>query len=131
VWRKSWAHLLEGGAVGAGAADGLGEDPVAAGALQGVDLELGLLVSGGDAGVAKQVSHAPTVSQPSDTGGCVTLISDTGSGRPPSGFWRGSGGCRRNDSLMSHRLNRRPSLAGGACGVISPLTSQGWRWTGG
>ena len=50
--------LLEGGAVGVGAAGGLGEDPVAAGVLEGVDLELGLLVGGGDAGVAEQMSHA-------------------------------------------------------------------------
>ena len=35
---------LAGGAVGAGDAGGLGEDAVAAGALQGVDLELGVLV---------------------------------------------------------------------------------------
>jgi hypothetical protein len=32
--------------------------PVAAGVLEGVDLELGLLVGGGDAGIAEQVSHA-------------------------------------------------------------------------
>jgi hypothetical protein len=51
-------ELLEGGAVGAGAAGGLGEHPVAAGAFQGVDLEVGLLVGGGDAGIAKQMSHA-------------------------------------------------------------------------
>jgi hypothetical protein len=50
--------LLEGGSVGAGAAGGLGEHPVAAGSLQGVDLELGVLVGGGDAGIAEQVSHA-------------------------------------------------------------------------
>ena len=50
--------LDEGGAVGAGAAGGLGEHPVAAGVLEGVDLELGVLVGGGDAGVAEQVSHA-------------------------------------------------------------------------
>jgi hypothetical protein len=43
--------LLEGGAVGAGAAGRLGEHPIAAGTLQGVDLELGLLVGGGDAGI--------------------------------------------------------------------------------
>jgi hypothetical protein len=49
--------LGEGGAVGAGAAGGLGEHPVAAGALEGVDLELWLLVGGGDAGVAEQMSH--------------------------------------------------------------------------
>jgi len=44
---------LERGAVAAGAAADLGEDPVAAGALQGVDLELRLLVSGGDAGITE------------------------------------------------------------------------------
>jgi hypothetical protein len=50
-------QLLEGGPVGAGAAGGLGEHPVAAGGSEGVDLELGVLVGGGDAGVAEQVSH--------------------------------------------------------------------------
>jgi len=45
-------------AVGAGAAGRLGEDPVAAGRREGVDLELGLLVGGGDAGIAEQVTHA-------------------------------------------------------------------------
>jgi hypothetical protein len=34
-------ELLEGGSVGAGAAGGLGEHSVAAGVLEGVDLELG------------------------------------------------------------------------------------------
>ena len=57
-------ELLEGGPVAAGAAGGLGEHPIAAGTLQGVDLELGLLVGGGDAGIAEQVSHGATVSQP-------------------------------------------------------------------
>jgi hypothetical protein len=51
-------ELGEGGPVGAGAAGGFGEDPVAAGSREGVDLELGLLVGGGDAGIAEQVSHA-------------------------------------------------------------------------
>ena len=51
-------ELGEGGAVGAGAAGGLDRDPVAAGPLEGVDLELGLLVGGGDAGIAEQMSHA-------------------------------------------------------------------------
>jgi hypothetical protein len=45
--------LNEDTAVAAGAAGRLGEHPVAAGALEGVDLELGLLVGGGDAGVAE------------------------------------------------------------------------------
>jgi hypothetical protein len=50
-------HLGEGGAVGAGAAGRLGEHPVAAGGREGVDLKLRVLVGGGDAGVAEQVSH--------------------------------------------------------------------------
>jgi hypothetical protein len=40
--------LYEGGTVGAGAAGGLGEAPAATGVLEGVDLELWLLVGGGD-----------------------------------------------------------------------------------
>jgi hypothetical protein len=40
--------LLEDWAVGAGAAGGLGEHPVAARSGEGVDLELWLLVGGGD-----------------------------------------------------------------------------------
>jgi hypothetical protein len=50
--------LLEGGTAGAGAAGGLGEHSIAAGPLEGVDLELWLLVGGGDPGVAKQMCHA-------------------------------------------------------------------------
>jgi hypothetical protein len=73
--------LGEGGPVAAGAAGGLGEHPVAAGSLQGVDLEVGLLPGGGDAGIAEQVSHALTVAEPCDRAGCATLISDTSSGR--------------------------------------------------
>src|SRR3546814_11346519 len=48
-----------------------------AGALEGVDLGRWVLVGGGDACIAEQVSHTGTVSQPSDTGGCATWISDT------------------------------------------------------
>jgi hypothetical protein len=51
--------LGEDGPVGAGAAGGLGEDPVAAGSGEGVDLDVEVLVGGGDAGVAEQVSYAP------------------------------------------------------------------------
>jgi hypothetical protein len=66
-------ELGEGGAVGAGAAGGLGEHPVAARRSEGVDLELWLLVGGGDACVAEEMTHTGTVSQPSDTGGgCAT-----------------------------------------------------------
>jgi hypothetical protein len=50
--------LLEGGAIALGGAGGLGEHPVAAGALEAVELEVWLLVGGGDAGVTEQVSHA-------------------------------------------------------------------------
>jgi hypothetical protein len=46
-------ELGEGGAVGAGAAGGLGEHPIAAGPLKGVDLEVWLLVGGRDAGIAE------------------------------------------------------------------------------
>jgi hypothetical protein len=45
--------LLEGGPVGAGAAGRFGEHPMAAGGSEGVDLELGLLVGSGDAGIAE------------------------------------------------------------------------------
>jgi hypothetical protein len=48
------------------------ERPVAAGGGEGVDLEVGLLVGGGDAGMAEQVTHGVTVSQPSDSNGCAT-----------------------------------------------------------
>jgi hypothetical protein len=50
-------ELLENGPVGAGAAGRLGEHPVAAGCHERVNLELGLLVGGRDAGIAKQMSH--------------------------------------------------------------------------
>jgi hypothetical protein len=58
-------ELLEGRDVGAGAAGSLGEHPGAAGRSEGVDLEVWLLVGGGDAGVAEQVAHADD--------GCRTL----------------------------------------------------------
>jgi hypothetical protein len=45
------------------AASGLGEHPIAAGALEGVDLESWVLVTGGDAGIAEQMSHGQTISQ--------------------------------------------------------------------
>jgi hypothetical protein len=54
--------------------------PVAAGVLEGVDLELGVLVGGGDTGIAEQMSHSRSVAEPYDRVGCATLISDTSSG---------------------------------------------------
>jgi hypothetical protein len=51
-------ELFEGGADGAGAAGRFGEHPVAAGCDERIDLEVRLLIGGGDAGVAEQVSHA-------------------------------------------------------------------------
>ena len=94
-------ELLEDRTVAAGAAGGLGEHPVAAGRVEGVDLELGLLVGGGDAGIAKQMTDGRSVAEPCDRAGCATLISHTSSGRLYGGWWRGSGGCRRNVRLPS------------------------------
>jgi hypothetical protein len=64
-----------------------------------VDLEPRLLVGSRDAGMAEQVSHGVTVSQPADTGGRATLISDTSFGRIVEGRKRGSGGCRRRNGF--------------------------------
>ena len=97
-------ELLEDRTVAAGAAGGLGEHPVAAGRVEGVDLELGLLVGGGDAGIAEQVSPAGSVTEPCDRAGCATLVSDTGSGRLLSTLRRGSGSCRRNPRLRTAGL---------------------------
>jgi hypothetical protein len=46
---------------GQGAAGGVDKHPVAAGRLERVDLQVGVLVAGGDAGVAEEVGHAPSV----------------------------------------------------------------------
>jgi hypothetical protein len=59
---------------GAGAASGFGEHAIAAGALEGIDLEAGLFVAGGGAGIAEQMSRAAAVAEPSDSGGYATLI---------------------------------------------------------
>jgi hypothetical protein len=50
--------LLEDEPIGASTACSLGEHPVAAGGREGVDLELEMLVGGGDAGIPEQMSHA-------------------------------------------------------------------------
>jgi hypothetical protein len=55
---KTIAGLLEDRPVDCGAAGGLDEHPVAASALKRVDLQVWLLVAGGDTGVAEQVAHA-------------------------------------------------------------------------
>jgi hypothetical protein len=62
-------ELLEGWAVGAGTAGGLGEHPVAAAELQGVDLERWVLFDGGDAGIAEQIPMPEPSQNRSD--GCV------------------------------------------------------------
>jgi hypothetical protein len=80
--------LLEDRAVGAGAAGGLGEHPVAAGAVQGVDLEVRLLVGGGDAGVAEQVAHTDDGRRTLGQG----WLCDVGCGH---GFWTLFPGWRR------------------------------------
>jgi hypothetical protein len=90
-----------GETVAAGAAGGLSEHLIAAGALQGVDLELGLLVGGGDTGIAKQVSHAGSVAEPCGRVGCATLISDTGSGHVEGPWPGGCGSCRKNERFWT------------------------------
>ena len=58
-----------------------------------------------------------TVSQPSDTGGCATLISDTGSGRLLSTRkWR-SGGYRRTFVSATHDDEGVNGWTCGLCGV--------------
>ena len=85
---------------------------------------LGVLVGGGDAGIAEQVSHGLTVSQPSDTGGCAMLISDTGSGRLREGWRRGRGGCRRNVrfsttcQVAEEPLPMRSMMLAANCGLV-------------
>jgi hypothetical protein len=103
--------LVEDWPVGAGAAGSLGEHPGAAGMLKGVDLEVGLLVGGGDAGVAEQMAHAMTVAEPCDSADCATLISGMSSGRADPGLTVGQGGCRRNERFcdrLAARLGRHP-----------------------
>jgi hypothetical protein len=46
-------NVMSMASLGVGAARSLDKRPVAAGTLEGVDLELGLLVGGGDAGIAE------------------------------------------------------------------------------
>src|SRR5215218_10170306 len=54
---RSWSSRRSRVAIGASPAGGLDKHSVAAGTLQGVDLELGVLVGGGDASIAEQMSH--------------------------------------------------------------------------
>ena len=93
--------LLEDGTVGEGAAGGLGEHPVAAGLRKRVDLEVWLLVGGGDPCVAKEVADAPRVAQPCDSAACATLVADTNCGRIFTVQRQGRGGCRRNDRFRN------------------------------
>ena len=46
---------------GQGTTGGVDEHPVAAGRLQRIDLQVGMLLSSRDAGVAEEVGHAPSV----------------------------------------------------------------------
>jgi hypothetical protein len=48
-----------------------------------------LLVGGGDAGIAEQMTHSRTVAEPCDRAGYATLISDTGFGRLQGSRWSG------------------------------------------
>jgi hypothetical protein len=63
-------------------------------------------VGGGDVGVAERLSMRTTVTEPCDSAGCATLISDTGSGRLPIALRRGRGDCRRNVRGLNGWLHR-------------------------
>jgi hypothetical protein len=89
-------QLLQDRPVGAGAAGRLDKDRVAAGALEGVDLELGVLAGGGDAGVAEQRSHAAERRTTLWQQWLCDVDWDTGSGHRQTSWRRGSGGSRTN-----------------------------------
>src|SRR4029453_3345245 len=55
-----------------------------------------------------------SIAEPCDRGGCVTLISDTGSGRLWSGYWQGSGDCCRNERFWTERARALHALVGGS-----------------
>jgi hypothetical protein len=119
-------ELLEGWAVGAGAAGGLGEHPLAAGPLEGVDLEVRLLSAVETRAEPRRCPMPLTVSQPHDTAGCATLISDTGCGRPPDRLWWGRGCWRRNPRGLNGWLHRfrtdgesAVEVVGGVLGTVA------------
>jgi hypothetical protein len=82
--------------------------PIAAGGLQRVDLELGVLVGGGDAGIAEQVSHAgdrlTTLRQ--------RWLSDVDFGH---GFWTGP----RPVSRRLRRLSQKGALPATALNLLN------------
>jgi hypothetical protein len=86
-------QLLLGRAVGTGAAGRLGEHPVAGGSGQGVDLEVGLLVGGGDAG---KPSRCPMEGPSHNTLTPAVVQVDFGHGlwTCPGPSRGGRGGCR-------------------------------------
>ena len=67
---------------------------------------------------AEQMPMPLTVSQPSDTSGCATLISDTSSERLLGTSWLGSGDCHRNARFSTPRL------------LAAARHEQGWRLAG-
>jgi hypothetical protein len=104
-------ELRESGPVAAGPAGGLGEHPIAASTIERVDLEPGLLVGGGDAGIAKQMAHA----------------------KVGHGFWTpmrrsgtGSGGCRRNALVSATAASAADGSAGDVAAEIAIVEVVGW-----
>jgi hypothetical protein len=73
-------------------------------------LQVRLLVGGGDAGVAEQMSHAHDGRRTLDRPGCATLILDTGSGRVKPCCGRGRGGCHRTFGFGQVTCDARESL---------------------
>ncbi len=72
----------------------LAEDALAAGRVERVEVQGGVLLGRRDARVADQVSHpGGSVAEPSDDAPCATLIVDTGSERH-AGAERGARGDR-------------------------------------
>jgi hypothetical protein len=90
-------------------------------------------------------SGPTSTSLPTSGGRSVGFVSSKALAlRPPARAGCGQGLCvaegwpARSRYTLGPGVSRRAasrtggtSPAGGACGVISPLTSQGWRWTGG
>ena len=97
-----------------GTAGSLDKDSVAAGTLQGVDLELRMLVGGGDSGVAEQMCH--------DTDHLTTLrhwrLCDVDFGH---GFWISKSALVRVERGMSQKRPVADKL------TVTPRDLLGWR----
>ena len=85
AWAEGIEEAVELGALAAAAGSVIGVDAVAAGVLQGVDLQLRVLVSGGDAGVAE--AHVSQTLRNIRKDDCIIeRFSELGNGGPGSGL---------------------------------------------